>query len=145
MSTSPAVVLLVCAGLLSGCADFSGTWAGSIAITGGCSDGSAIPAGSAPIEWLVTTSGSELSIVTQGFCGSFSAKQEGATALMNRKECPVQTEADGATVRKTLTSGTLALTRQNMSVSLNSSIEITAAQGRGTCSETATGLLARRQ
>ena len=138
--------LLGALGLCACGPDFTGRWVGNLNETGSCSDGSGIPSNSNPIDWSISAQGSKLTIVTTANCGSFTATQEGSTASLDRKDCPVQTEREtGATQQLHVLSGTLSLNGATMSVVVLSTYDATTPTASGECSATATGLLARQK
>lgn len=126
--------------------DFTGRWVGSLNEMGSCSDGSGIPSSSYPIDWSISEQGSKLSVITTGTCGSFTATQQGSSAAFDRKDCPIRNDlTTGVTTQMHLTGGTLNLNEATMSVTVLSTYDVRTPSAAGTCSATATGLLAKQR
>lgn len=134
---------LAVAFLTVGCGpDFTGTYTGSLADSGFCSDGSSENV-TVTVNWNVTEQGSAIHLSTNGSCGQLDGTITGAGAVLNGKTCtPVVSST--STVTRSITSASLTLQGKSLAVSGSAMDTVQLSNGvSGTCSPGITGTLTK--
>jgi hypothetical protein len=135
----PLVALAACG------MDFSGTYTGRLSYQEQCSDGTG-GVQSLDVTWIVTN-GDDDAVnveVSGGTCNPFVAKQDGDKATLQTKDC-MPLLSGGRAIEVRITTGTLTLSEDILSVSLNQDLSVkNGSVLEATCQGTFSGPLTRQ-
>jgi hypothetical protein len=136
--------LLIAAVALTGCGpNFAGTYVGTLYLDIDCSDGTS-GTESFAARWHLVDEGDVIIISPEaGDCGSYSAIPHGSTADIQSKACPSY-QGGGYMYQPTLSSGSLAVDGDELTVGLHLSIAVSGA-GVGTCTSSIEGVMTREE